>query len=60
MRITENDDINHAEAVRIGRIAAVAALRGGVMTTKQEKTIDRILAAAKKREDAKRTEAAKK
>jgi hypothetical protein len=60
VRITDRDDINHAEAARIGRIAAVAALRGGVLTTKQQNTIDRILAAAKKREDKKRAEQAAK
>lgn len=60
MRVNDRDDINHTEAARIGRITVMAAIRGGVLTTKQEKTIDRILAKAKKREDAKRAEAAKK
>lgn len=54
MRINDRDDINHTEALRIARIAAVAALRGGVMTTKQQNALDRILAKAKTREDAKR------
>lgn len=56
MRINNRDDINHTEALRIGRIVAMAALRGGVMTTAQQNTVDRILAKAKTREDAKRAE----
>lgn len=56
MRITDNDDINHGEAALIGRIIAVAALRGGVLTTRQERRIDSILTKAKKREDKKRAQ----
>lgn len=57
MRITDNDDVSHTEAVRIGRIVAMAAVRGGELTTRQQNTIDRILARAKAREDKKRAEA---
>lgn len=56
MRITDNDDVNHTEAVEIGRITAVACLRGGVLTTRQQNRIDSILARAKKREDKKRAQ----
>jgi hypothetical protein len=37
------------EAGRIARITAVAALRGGVLTTAQENALDRILTKARKR-----------
>lgn len=60
MRVTDKDDINHTEALRLGRIAAVAALRGGVMTTRQQQAADRILAKAKAREDKRRAEQAAK
>jgi hypothetical protein len=58
VKITDRDDINHTEALRIGRITAMAVIRGGVLTTAQQKAIDRILANAKKREDKNRAEAA--
>lgn len=56
MRITDRDDINHAEAAEITRITAMACLRGGVLTTRQQRRIDSILAKAKAREDKKRAE----
>lgn len=37
------------EVALIARITAVAAMRGGVLTTKQKTTVDRILAGARKR-----------
>lgn len=37
------------EAADIARITAVAAIRGGVMTTRQERRIDRILDGARTR-----------
>ncbi len=58
MKITDRDDINHTEALEIGRILAMAAIRRGVLTTRQENRIDKILARAKAREDKKRAEAA--
>ena len=37
------------EAGRVARITAVAMIRGGVLTTAQQKTLDRILDGARKR-----------
>jgi len=37
------------EAGRVARITAVAMVRGGVLTTAQQKTLDRILDGARKR-----------
>lgn len=37
------------EATRIGRITALAMVRGGVLTTAQQNTVDRILIRAWKR-----------
>ena len=37
------------EAAEIGRITAVAAIRRGVLTTRQQKKIDRIIDGARKR-----------
>jgi hypothetical protein len=48
---THPDDppLTTTEAARIARITAVAMLRGGVLTTKQQRTIDRIIDGAHKR-----------
>lgn len=48
---THKDDppLTAVEAGRIARITAVAMLRGGVLTTGQKKTIDRILDTARTR-----------
>jgi hypothetical protein len=54
MRITDADDLSHGDVARIARITVVAALRGGVFTTRQKKAIDRITEQAKKREAKKR------
>lgn len=56
MKITDYDDVNHIEFAEITRISAMAALRGGVLTTRQQKRIDAILIRAWKREEKKRTE----
>jgi hypothetical protein len=37
------------EAAEIGRITAVAVMRNGVMTTRQQNRVDRILTTAKER-----------
>lgn len=58
VKITPADDVNHSEAATITAITAVAAMRGGVLTTRQQRRIDAILAAAKKREDKNRAKAA--
>lgn len=47
MPITDN--LNAADLARIARIAGVAAFRKGVLTTRQQKVIDQIIAAADKR-----------
>ncbi|KIF69232.1 hypothetical protein HY68_12575 [Streptomyces sp. AcH 505] len=59
MPISDNDDISHLDLARIGRISAVAALRGGVLTSKQKRALARIAEQAKQREDKKRAEAKK-
>ncbi|MGS2587070.1 hypothetical protein [Streptomyces hebeiensis] len=56
MRISDYDDINHTEAARVLGISLVAALRGGELTTRQMRKLDRIAEKATKREDAKRAE----
>lgn len=59
MPISDRDDIGHLDLVRIARIGAVAAMRGGVLTSKQQRALDRIAKQAKEREDKKRAEAKK-
>lgn len=48
---THQDDppLTIAEAARIARITGMAAMRRGVLTTAQKKTVDRILDGARKR-----------
>lgn len=48
---THKDDppLTTVEAARIARITAAAMVRGGVLTTKQQNTIDRIVNGARKR-----------
>ena len=48
---THQDDppLTAVEAARIARITAVAMIRGGVLTTGQKATVDRILDGARKR-----------
>ncbi|MCZ4099859.1 hypothetical protein [Streptomyces sp. H39-C1] len=53
MRITDYDHVNHREMTQILAIVSVAALRKGELTTRQKQRIDRILAAATKRETGK-------
>lgn len=50
---THRDDppLTAIEAARIARITAAAMVRRGQLTTKQQTTIDRILAGARKRAD---------
>jgi hypothetical protein len=50
---THPDDphLTAVEAARIARITAMAMVRAGVLTTKQQTTIDRILDGARKRAD---------
>lgn len=45
------------EAGEIGRITAMAVIRGGVLTTRQQNKIDRILVGAWEREEKKRIDA---
>ncbi|MFI6938845.1 hypothetical protein ACIBI4_06205 [Streptomyces sp. NPDC050418] len=54
MRISDEDDINHSELIQILGTSFVAMIRGGRFTSKQKKKIERITAAARKREDARR------
>ena len=50
IRTHPNDPpLTAAEAARIARIIAMVMVRGGVATTAQQKTIDRILDKARKR-----------
>jgi len=48
---THPDDppLTARETARIGRITAMAMVRGGVLTTSQQNTVDRILDKARKR-----------
>ncbi|MBM9505045.1 DUF6257 family protein [Actinacidiphila acididurans] len=48
---THKDDppLTTVEAARIARITALAMIRGGILTTAQQNTIDRILDGARKR-----------
>jgi hypothetical protein len=51
IRTHPNDPpLTAVEAGRIARITAVAMVRGGVLTTKQQNTLDRILDGARKRQ----------
>lgn len=59
MRVSDHDDIGHLDLARIARISAVAAMRGGVLTGRQKRALDRIAKQAKAREDKKRAEAKK-
>ncbi|MFK0178580.1 hypothetical protein ACIQVR_21665 [Streptomyces xanthochromogenes] len=52
MRINDRDPINHTEAARILGITAVAALKGGRFSARQQRRIDRIVEQAREREDA--------
>ncbi|MFJ8309799.1 MULTISPECIES: hypothetical protein [unclassified Streptomyces] len=54
MRISDRDDINHSEAARIFGITAVAVLKGGRFSARQQRRIDRIVEQARERENAKR------
>ncbi|WP_157874337.1 hypothetical protein [Streptomyces sp. AcH 505] len=54
MSISDHDDIGHLDLARIARISAVAAMRGGVLTSKQKRALDRIAKQAKAREEKKR------
>ncbi|MFE3522244.1 hypothetical protein ACFXOD_11725 [Streptomyces sp. NPDC059161] len=54
MRISDRDDINHGEAARILGITAVAALKGGRFSARQQQRIDRIVEQARERENARR------
>lgn len=49
MRISDKDAINHTEAARILGTALFAALRGGNLTSRQKRKIDRIIAGAEER-----------
>ena len=50
IRTHPNDPpLTAAEAARIARIIAMVMVRGGAVTTSQQKTIDRILDKARKR-----------
>ncbi|WP_263170659.1 hypothetical protein [Streptomyces sp. SCSIO ZS0520] len=55
MPISDKDPVNGRELARILGISAVAAMRGGELTTAQKKRIDRIVKRAKDREDRKRS-----
>jgi hypothetical protein len=45
----DDPPLTATETARIGRITAMAMVRGGVLTTKQVATLDRILDGARKR-----------
>ncbi|MFJ3205851.1 hypothetical protein [Streptomyces sp. NPDC086989] len=60
MRINEKDAINHTEAARIAGTVLVAVLRGGNLSGRQKRKIDRIIAGAEEREAALAKEKAKK
>lgn len=50
IRLHQDDPpLTASEVARIGRITAMAVIRGGVLTTSQQNTIDRILDKARKR-----------
>lgn len=52
IRTHPNDPpLTTVEAARIARITAMAVIRGGVLTTGQQNTIDRILDKARTRAD---------
>jgi hypothetical protein len=54
MRISDRDDVSHSEAARIFGITAVAVLKGGRFSARQQRRIDRIIEQAREREAAKR------
>lgn len=54
MAVTDN--LNAREAASIARIVAVAAFRKGVLTTRQQRAIDRIVNGANERAAAKAKE----
>lgn len=54
------DGLSALDLLRVTRIAGMAAIRAGVLTTRQEKAIDRIVDKAAARKATKRTEATKK
>ncbi|WP_406345519.1 hypothetical protein [Streptomyces sp. NBC_00648] len=54
MPISDRDDINHRELARIVGITAVAVLKGGRFSARQQKRIDQIIDRAHERETAKR------
>ncbi|MFK0238215.1 hypothetical protein [Streptomyces vinaceus] len=60
MRITDKDAINHTDAARIAGTVLVAALRGGNLSARQKRKIDRIITGAEEREAALAKEKAKK
>lgn len=54
MRISDQDDINHSEAVQVFGIGFMAALRGGRLTSRQKRRIEVLAERARVREDKKR------
>ncbi|MEV5940316.1 hypothetical protein [Streptomyces sp. NPDC051994] len=52
MRISDRDPVSHSEAARILGITAVAVLKGGRFSDRQQRRIDRIVEQARERENA--------
>ncbi|MFJ4987912.1 hypothetical protein ACIP9H_29425 [Streptomyces sp. NPDC088732] len=51
--MAQDPPLTAREAAEIARITAMACIRGGVLTTRQENRIERILDGARKRADKK-------
>lgn len=54
MRINDDNDINHTDTAKVIGISLMAALRGGNLTYRQKKRLDRIADQAAQREAKKR------
>jgi hypothetical protein len=47
--VTQDPPLTAGEYAEIARITAMACIRGGVLTTRQERAVERILDGARKR-----------